>query len=99
MIGNISKKISGKLIAVIGVLFSLYHIVVLNFLPRPAMAFRSTHLLLILLLVHLIYPFFKRDKVKDAPTWKRVVNDCINVIFIALVVIGLGCVIAAALFS
>lgn len=83
MIGNISKKISGKLIAVIGVLFSLYHIVVLNFLPRPAMAFRSTHLLLILLLVYLIYPFFKRDKVKDAPTWKRVVNDCINVIFIA----------------
>lgn len=54
-----------KLIAAIGLIFGIYHIVVLNFVPRPSMAFRSFHLFLVLVLTFLIYPTFeKKDEKK-----------------------------------
>ena len=78
MTGELAKKISNKVIAVIGVFFSLYTIIVLNFYPRPAMAFRSTHLLMILLLVFLINPVFKKAKTEPLSKGKSVINNCIN---------------------
>ncbi|MBU5627120.1 TRAP transporter fused permease subunit [Oscillibacter sp. MSJ-2] len=79
-IDNIVKKI----IALIGIIFGVYHIVVLNFIPRPAMAFRSFHLLLVLLLTFLIYPTFKpkEGEKKDL--------GIINLIFIALSIASVG---------
>ncbi len=85
MTGETAKKISNKIIAVIGVFFSLYTIIVLNFYPRPAMAFRSTHLLMILLLVFLINPVFKKAKT-EAETLSKgkiILNNCINILLIA----------------
>nr|MBQ6241905.1 TRAP transporter fused permease subunit [Lachnospiraceae bacterium] len=83
MTGELAKKISNKVIAVIGVFFSLYTIIVLNFYPRPAMAFRSTHLLMILLLVFLINPVFKKAKTEPLSKGKSVINNCINLLLIA----------------
>lgn len=83
MTGNTAKAISAKLIAVIGVFFGLYHLVVLNFYPRPAMAFRTTHLLLILMLVFLMYPAFKEKDGKEMSKGKSVLNNVISLVFIA----------------
>lgn len=73
--GEKIDQITKKLVAVLGITFGLYHLVVLNFLPRPAMAFRSFHLLLVLLITFLTYSTFKK---KDGSN-KGI--DPINILF------------------
>lgn len=79
-IDNIVKKV----IAVVGIIFGIYHIVVLNFVPRPAMAFRSFHLLLVLLLTFLIYPTFKPKEGEKKSL------GLVNLIFIVLSIASVG---------
>lgn len=78
------EKIKNHLVAALGLIFGIYHILVLNFIPRPAMAFRSFHLLLVLLLTFLLYPTFKE---KDG---KKVVPDFISPILIVATIVSIG---------
>lgn len=73
-----------KLVAVLGVLFGLYHLVVLNFLPRPAMAFRSFHLLLVLLITFLTCPAFKKKEGKAG------LSSLIDLLFLILTCVSMG---------
>lgn len=66
-----------KLIAIVGLIFGVYHIVVLNFAPRPSMPFRSFHLLLVLVLTFLMYPTLKKNREKTTP-------DILSIVFLLL---------------
>ncbi len=82
--GEKIDQIAKKLVAVLGITFGLYHLVVLNFLPRPAMAFRSFHLLLVLLITFLTYSTFKK---KDGSN-KGI--DPVNILFLILSFVSMG---------
>jgi len=73
-----------KIVAVLGVIFGLYHLVVLNFLPRPAMALRSFHLLLVLLITFLTCSTFKKKEGGKKGA------DLISLVFIVLSVASIG---------
>lgn len=79
-----TDQVAKKLVALMGLVFGVYHVVVLNFVPRPAMAFRSFHLLLILAMAFLMYPTFKPKEEKP----KRTVG-IINIVFLVLSIASL----------
>ena len=60
-----TEVLSQKLKYYIGIAMALFHIIVLNFYPLSASAFRTTHLLFVLLLVFLAYPSFDRTERSD----------------------------------
>lgn len=69
-----------KLRYVIGIGMALFHIVVLNFYPLPASAFRTIHLLFVLLMVFLTYPLLQG-------TGKLTKLTISNIIFIFLSIV------------
>lgn len=56
---RITDSLSHKLLYIIGIAMSLFHILVLNFYPLSASVFRTIHLLFVLLMVFLMYPAAK----------------------------------------
>ena len=54
-----------KSIYIIGALMSLFHIITLVFYPMPANIFRTTHLMFVLIMIYLTYPFSSKDGKKE----------------------------------
>lgn len=52
-----SNSIVNKILYVIGICMTLFHLAVLVFFPLPAYIFRTIHLLFVIMMVFLMYPF------------------------------------------